>query len=213
MTWSSVHLKWCLALVLAVLNVSACNTTPLTATSPIATITPALYGNVVPPSSTLAATPGISPVATITANPSPAAAAGAAGKAAIADWEEMFRTTQSYEYAQVNGQPGDKKWWTEQARRFYSGKALANQLQLIEFVFSPRSAGMTPGFVENAHYTVQVEGCSSNTDCTLKIHMQEGKYFAYDISRKTWNEANPVEPSDWTVSMRYDPAIGHWRIN
>ena len=34
-------------------------------------------------------------------------------QAVLADWEEMFRTTQSYEYVKANGRPDDKAWWIE----------------------------------------------------------------------------------------------------
>jgi hypothetical protein len=134
------------------------------------------------------------------------------GKAVIADWEEMFITTQSYEYAAKNAQVGDKAWWTEQIPHFYSGKSLADQQQNIEFMFSPRSLGRALAFLENARYTAQLQNCTSDTDCTLQIHLQSGQYWAYDTHYKRWTKANTAEPVDWTVPMQYDPAAGHWKI-
>jgi len=144
----------------------------------------------------------------VTAKPS----ADSVREAVIADWEEMFRTTQSYEYVKANGRPDDKEWWTEQAKRFYVGRARAVQQQQIELMFWP-GARMTPGFIQDARYVVEVQNCPSATECALQVRVQSGKYWAYDISRKSWNEAGPVEPVTGTVSMRYDSTAGRWMIN
>ena len=136
-----------------------------------------------------------------------------AGKAAVADWEEMFRTFNSYENVKANGRPSDKAWWIEQARRFLIGKALADQLEYIEFLFSPRSLGRLPAFIEDAAYTAQVQSCSSSTECTVLVRLQSGRFMMYDVHRKNWSQADPVEPAEWTVPMQYDPAASHWKIN
>ena len=135
-------------------------------------------------------------------------------EAAVADWEEMFRTTSRLEYVKANGQPGDKNWWIEQSKRFYAGKALTAQLQHIEQVFNSKPEGVAPGFIENASYTLQVESCSSDNECTILIHVQGGKLWSYDLGHKKWIEGGSIaEPFDWVFLMRYDPASGHWKAN
>ena len=124
----------------------------------------------------------------------------------------MFRTRTRYEYIKANSQINDKAWWIEQARRFYTGTALNQELQNIEFMFSPRSLGRAFAFIENAEYAVQLQSCASGTECTLQVSLQDGKFWAYDVHYKTWAEANPVTPSEWTVNMQFDPAAGHWKI-
>jgi hypothetical protein len=167
----------------------------------VPTVTPTLIAAPVPVSST----------------PAPAALASRSAvdpvkQAVLADWEEMFRTTQSYEYVQANGRPDDKAWWIEQARRFYIGRARAVQQQQIESMFW-QGARMAPGFIQDARYIVEVQNCPSATECALQVRMQSGKYWAYDISQKSWSEAGPVEPVTRTVSMRYDSTAGRWMVN
>jgi len=132
----------------------------------------------------------------------------------MADWEEMFRTTSRLEYVKANGQPGDKNWWIEQSKRFYAGKALTAQLQHIEQMFNSKPEAVAPGFVENVSYTLQVESCSSDNECTMLIHVQGGKLWSYDLGHKKWIEGGSItEPFDWVFLMRYDPASGHWKAN
>ena len=205
----SVLLKSRLALVLAVLSVSACNTAPLTVTSPVATPTPALSGKLISPVLTPTAMPEKSTVV-VTIQPS----ADSVSEAVVADWEELFRTTSRLEYVKANGQPGDKNWWTEQSKRFYAGKALTAQLQHVEQMFNSKPEGVTPGFIENASYTPQVESCSSGNECTVLVHVQGGKLWSYDLGHKKWIEGGSItEPFDWVFLMRYDPASGHWKVN
>ena len=130
----------------------------------------------------------------------------------IVEWEEMFRVTKNYEYVKTNGRPGDKEWWIEQAKRFYIGRARAEQLQQIEMMFKPDVPGSL-GFIQDARYTVEVQNCSSATECVLQVRVQSGQYWAYDIHQKNWNEANPVEPAVWIIPMRYDSTTGHWKVN
>jgi hypothetical protein len=198
----SFHVRLLLGIVLAVWlsSASACATAP-TATPAAATLTP------VPIASPSAAAP-----ASVPATAASGASSDQIAKAVIADWEEMFRTRNCYEYIKTNGQINDKAWWIEQARRFYTGTALNQELQNIEFMFSPRSLGRAFAFIENAQYTVQLQSCASSTECTLQISLQDGKFWAYDVHYKTWAEANPVTPSEWTVNMQFDPAAGHWKI-
>jgi hypothetical protein len=161
-------------------------------------------------------TPTPASTATLEQRTTPTATAQASpaqdNQAVITNWEEMFRFTQSYEYVKANGRPDDKAWWVEQAKRFYIGRARAEQLQQIEQMFQPNVAGV-PGFIGNARYTVEVQGCSSSTECVLRINVQGGEYWAFDIGQKRWNEANPVEPAVWVVTMRYDPTTGRWKIS
>jgi hypothetical protein len=202
----SVLLKSRLALVLAVLSVSACSSAPLIATPPVATQTPVLFDKVISPTLAPTTMPEKSTVV-VTVKPS----ADSAREAVVADWEEMFRTTQSYESVKANGQPGDKNWWIEQSKRFYTGRALALRLQYIDQVFMPGTLSV-PGLIENAHYTVEFQGCSSSAECALQVRMQSGQYWVYDVRGKSWNKANSVKPVTWSVSMRYDPVTGHWKI-
>ena len=198
MTSAISPFKVLLTLLLSALLISACAALPMNVTpSPILTET--LPAPTVPPQST-AATPAAAPTSNQTAT------------AVIADWEEMFRTTNGYEYVKANGKPNDKAWWIEQIKRFYTGAALARELQRVEYMFTPRSLGNAFAFVENANYTVQVQSCASDTECTLHVSLQSGKFWAYDPLYKRWSEANPVTPSDWTVTLQYDPAAGHWKI-
>jgi hypothetical protein len=161
-------------------------------------ISPALTPTTTPEESTVV----------VTVKPS----ADSVSKAVVADWEEMFRVTQSYEYVKANGRPDDKEWWIEQAKRFYIGRARAVQQQQIELMFW-QGARMTLGFIQDARYIVEVQNCPSATECTLQVRMQSGKYWAYDISQKSWSEAGPVEPVTRTVSMRYDSTAGRWMVN
>ena len=184
--------RFVLAFLLSTWLVSACAVAP--APSQTGTLVPAT-----PPQSATAI-----PSAVPTSNQTP--------QAAIADWEEMFRTRNCYECIKANGQINDKAWWIEQARRFYTGTALNRELQDIEFMFSPRSLGRALAFIENAKYAVQLQSCASSTDCTLQVSIQDGKFWAYDVHYRTWAEANPVTPSEWTVNMQFDPAADHWKI-
>jgi len=186
-------------LVLLLLCASACNTTPTA---------PALSTATMPPEPTLTPTRS-EPTSTPAADASP----DEISKAVIADWEEMFRTMSTYEYVSTEGKPGDKTWWTTQAQRFYTGQALATQLERIDFMFSPRSVGQSPGFIENAHYTVKLVTCSSDTECELDIQMQSGKFWTYEVHYKKWGEANTIEtPFSLKASMQYDPTKDRWKI-
>ncbi len=129
-----------------------------------------------------------------------------------ADWEEMFRSMNSYESVKTNGRPGEKAWWIEQANKFYTGPALKDWLQGIEEWFSPNATPGTPGFVENAHYSTQVTRCASDTECTLRVVLQSGQFWAYNISTQVWVRANAIQPSDSLVLMQYDTAAGRWKI-
>ncbi len=188
------------AVVIVVLGISACTTRPRVVPQTLApeVATPPPTASV----SVLAGQPTSS--ATVTAS-------GPNAKAAIADWEEMFRVTQSYEYVKANGRPDDRAWWVEQAQRFYMSRARAEFLQQIELAFRP-DVPATLGFIEKARYTVQVQACSSDTDCVLQVSIQSGVYWAYDVRQKSWHEANLIEPRVWQVPMRYDPDSGRWKI-
>lgn len=133
------------------------------------------------------------------------------GPAVIADWEAMFRATQSYESVHAEGRPGDKAWWTGQVKRFYTGRALSGQLQYLDEVFRPASMA-APGFIEGARYSAEVTGCSSAVECTLKVNLQAGKFWAYHVRTQSWSEANAIEPTEWVIPMQYDPVAEHWKI-
>jgi hypothetical protein len=208
MTGSFAHLKRCLALVWVAWSVSACKMAPSTTPSLVVTPTPALSGSVTTPAPAPTATPE-KPAAVATTIKAPPESVG---KAVVADWEEMFRVTQSYEYVSANGRPDDKEWWIEQAKRFYIGRVRAEQLQQIEMMFKPDVPGSL-GFIQDARYTVEVQNCSSATECVLQVRVQSGRYWAYDIHQKNWNAANPVEPAVWIVPMRYDSTTEHWKVN
>jgi hypothetical protein len=205
----SILAKSRLALVLTVLSVSACSTAPLTATSPVATPTQALSGKLISPAPTPTTLLEQSTVI-VTVKPS----ADSIHEAVVTDWEELFRTTSRLEYVKANGRPSDKNWWLEQSQRFYAGKALTAQLQHIEQMFSSKSEGVVPGFIEGARYSPQVESCSSDDECTMLIHVQGGKLWSYDLGHKKWIEGGSItEPFDWVFSMQYDSASGHWKVN
>jgi len=202
----SVLLKSRLALVLAVLSVSACNATPIAETSPVVTPTPALSDKVISPTLAPTTMPEKSTVV-VTVKPS----ADSAGEAVIADWEEMFRTTQSYEYVKANGRPDDKTWWVEQAKRFYIGRARVNYVEQINMMFRP-DVPSAPGFLGNARYKAAVQSCSSVTECMVQVNLESGTYWAYDIRQKVWQEANPAQPITWTIAMQYSPDSKHWMV-
>jgi hypothetical protein len=132
-------------------------------------------------------------------------------QAVLADWEEMFRSTQSYEFVKANGRPDDKAWWIEQAQRFYIGRARVTYVEQINTMFMP-DVPSAPGFLGEARYTAQVQSCASATECVVQVNLESGKYWAYDIRQKAWGEANPVQPTVWTIAMQYDPRSKHWMI-
>jgi hypothetical protein len=198
MTSAIAPFKVLLTLLLSALLISACAALPVN-------VTPAPL-----PTGTLPVP--AAPPQPATASPAAAPTSNQAATAVIADWEEMFRTTNGYEYVKANGKPDDKAWWIEQIKRFYTGAALAQELQHIEYMFTPRSLGNAFAFIENANYTVQVQSCASDTECTLQVSLQGGKFWAYEALYKRWTEANQITPSDWTVTLQYDPAAGHWKI-
>ena len=137
--------------------------------------------------------------------------ADSAGEAVIADWEEMFRTTQSYENVKANGRPDDKTWWVEQAKRFYIGRARVNYVEQINMMFRP-DVPSAPGFLGNARYKAAVQSCSSVTECMVQVNLESGTYWAYDIRQKVWQEANPAQPITWTIAMQYSPDSKHWMV-
>jgi hypothetical protein len=202
----SVPLKWRLALVLAVLSVSACSTAPLTVTSPVATPTLALSGKLISPTLTPTTMPEKSTVV-VTVKPS----ADPVREAVVADWEEMFRTTQSYEYVKANGRPDDKTWWIEQAKRFYIGRARANYVEQINMMFRP-DVPSAPGFLGNARDKAAVQSCPSVTECVVQVNLESGTYWAYDIRQQVWQQANPAQPITWTIAMQYNPDLKRWMI-
>ncbi len=210
------------------LALSACNApasvTPAAATPTIA-VAPAAVIHTSAPLPTPTATRRMSPVLAATARARATAGVGGAvtatpykpseelSQAIIADWEEMFRAINSYESVSASGRPDEKGWWVEQFNRFYTDEGLAAQLQSVGQMFAP-GAMSAPGFIEKAQYTVEVSGCASDVECTLKVHIQSGLFWAFDIGSKSWHQANEIqEPVDWTFSMRYDSSAGSWKVS
>jgi len=93
----------------AALCVSGCSALPATPTPTVIAATPT------PPKSPAPAAAIPTPSAPVT-------------QTVVAEWEEMFRVTQSYEYVKSNGRPDDKEWWIEQAKRFYCSTASAESV-------------------------------------------------------------------------------------
>ena len=87
--------------VVCLVFLSACSLNQIT-TPAVHTVAPTLTAAPLPVSST----PAPSALA-------PRSAVDPVKQAALADWEEMFRTTLSYEYVQANGRTDDKAWWIE----------------------------------------------------------------------------------------------------
>jgi hypothetical protein len=173
--------------------------------------------NQIPTPAALTVTPTLTAVPVpVSSTPAPAALAPRSAvdpvkQAVLADWEEMFRTTQSYEYVKANGRPDDKTWWIEQAKRFYIGRARANYVEQINMMFRP-DVPSAPGFLGNARYKAEVQSCSSETDCMVQVNLESGTYWAYDIRQKAWQAANPAEPITWTITMQYNPDSKHWMV-
>ncbi|MBN1889481.1 MAG: hypothetical protein JW850_15915 [Thermoflexales bacterium] len=172
------------------------------------------------PPGTLESTPSVSsptPAPTATAMPTatpaptPTLSAEQMRQAAIAGWEEMFATLQRYERAAAEERIGDRAWWAEQLPRFYTGEALDEQLKYVDFLVSPRSLGRTMGFIENAQYSVEAGACTPD-ECALTVRLESGRYWALDLHYDEWGQANEIEPAQWSVSMRFDPADGRWKV-
>jgi hypothetical protein len=167
--------------------------------------TTALSGKAISPTLAPTSMPKSTVVATVN---SPA---DSVRQAVVADWEEMFRSTQSYEYVKANGRPGDKTWWIEQAKRFYIGRARANYVEQINMMFTP-DVPSAPGFLGNARYTAAVKSCPSETECVVQVNLESGTYWAYDIRQQVWQQANPAQPITWTITMQYNPDSKRWVV-
>jgi hypothetical protein len=197
---SHQYLGAVVAVVVVMLGVSACTTRPQV-------VSQASKPDGATPSPT-ASSPALTGQGKISAD---ASSSDPRAIAVIADWEEMFRNTQSYEYVKANGRPDDKAWWIEQAKRFYIGRARIEYVEQINMMFMP-DVPSAPGFLSEARYTAQVKSCSSTTECMVQVNLESGKYWAYDIRQKSWREANPAQPTAWMIAMQYDPASNHWKI-
>jgi len=128
-----------------------------------------------------------------------------------ASWQEMWKTLYDYQSVKTNGKPDDKTWWTEQARRFFTGAALTEQLHNIEGWFKPGASG-GPGFIENGRYTLTVRQCTSDTGCLVTVNVQSGQWWAYDVAEKQFSKANAVQPFQWRAVFQYDLTGGQWKF-
>jgi len=128
-----------------------------------------------------------------------------------ASWQELYTALYDYSSVKTNGKPDDKTWWTDQVKRFFTSPALAERLQNIEGWFKSSAMG-GPGFIENGVYTLNVKSCSSDTECLLEIHVQSGRWWAYDVAKKQFSKANAVKPFQWNAVMQYDAPNARWQF-
>ena len=193
-------------------------TQQLAATSELDALPPLVTAT--PPGTSSRATPSLSPTATgVRAVSLPWAGEVTPGKpvpdkvvkSITASWDEVYKAVYDYQNVKANGKPGDKTWWINQVNRFFVGAERDSRLQGIESWFKPDSAD-SPGFIENGRYTVNVEKCTLDTECVLKVQLQSGQAWAYNVGAKAWTKANALQPADLvTGAVQYDLASGRWK--